>query len=149
MPSVERPAVAIFLLDSFMPQPYRANITDIKPNVSPRVPAAAKVRLVLGGTKRSGIVAFLRGARPPFLARNPFLLSEWVALGVAGATAKRNDGTLEGPGNTFVERASCARSGYRNRSERAMPHVTVSRIRTGRDSSEGAFEHEKHLSLSN
>ena len=35
MPSVERPAVAI-LLDSFMPQPYVANITGIKPNVSPR-----------------------------------------------------------------------------------------------------------------
>jgi hypothetical protein len=27
-----------------MPQPYRANITGIKPNVSPRVPAAAKFR---------------------------------------------------------------------------------------------------------
>jgi hypothetical protein len=35
MPSVEIPAVAI-LLDSFMPQPYVANITGIKPNVSPR-----------------------------------------------------------------------------------------------------------------
>jgi hypothetical protein len=44
MPIVERPAVAI-LLDSFIPQPYRANITEIKPNVSPRVPAAAKFQV--------------------------------------------------------------------------------------------------------
>jgi hypothetical protein len=61
------------------------------------------VWLVLGGTKRSGIVAFLRGARP-HLWDNPLVLSRRPALGVADATVKRDRGTLEGHRDTSGER---------------------------------------------
>ena len=64
-----------------------------------RMRGLLSIWLVLGGTKRSGIVAFLRGARP-HLADNPFVLSPRPALGVADATTRRDDGTLEGHRDT-------------------------------------------------
>jgi hypothetical protein len=58
------------------------------------------VWFVLGGTKRSGIVAFLARCPTPFLAGSPFVLPKAKPPPRADAPARRDDGIFEGHRDT-------------------------------------------------